>query len=65
MTHANAKVVYDLLRGPQRGIVSPLTLRPMAYYEANSDQNISFEEANARTKFMEVWEKWPVGTTRE
>ena len=32
LDHANAKVVYDLLRGPQRGIVSPLTLRPMAYY---------------------------------
>ena len=37
----------------------------MAYYEADSDQNISFEEASARMKFMEVWEKWPVGTTRE
>ena len=65
LDHANAKVVYDLLRGPQRGIVSPLILRPMAYYEADSDRNISFEEASARTKFMEVWEKWPVGTTRE
>ena len=65
LDHVNAKVVYDLLQGPQRGIVSPLTLRPMAYYEAESDQNVSFEEASARTKFMEVWEKWPVGTTRE
>ena len=26
LDHANAKEVYDLLRGPQRGIVSPLTL---------------------------------------
>ena len=54
LDHTNAKVMYDLLRGPQRGIVSPLTLRPMAYYEAHSDQNILFEEASARTKFMEV-----------
>ena len=37
LDHANAKVVYDLLRGPQRGILSPLTLRPMAYYEADND----------------------------
>ena len=65
LDHVNAKVVYDLLRGPQRGIVSPLTLRPMAYYEAESDRNIWFEEARARMKFMEVWEKWLVGTTRE
>ena len=65
LDHVNANVVYDLLRGPQRGIVSPLTLRPMAYYEADSDQNISFEESSERTKFMEVSEKWPVGTTRE
>ena len=65
LDHANAKVVYDLLRGPQREIVSPLTLRPMSYYEADSDQNISFEEVSARTKFMEVWEKWPIGTTKE
>ena len=49
LDHANAKVVYDLLRGLQRGIVSSLTLRPMAYYEADSDQNISFEEVGART----------------
>ena len=62
LDHANTKVVYDLLR---RGIVSPLTLRPMAYYEAKSDRNISFEEATARMEFMEVWKKWPVGTTRE
>ena len=65
LDHANVKVVYDLLQGPQRGIVSPLTLRPMAYYEAESDRNISFEEATARTKFMEVQEKWPIGTIRE
>ena len=26
LDHTNAKVVYDLLRGPQRGILSPLTL---------------------------------------
>ena len=25
LDHENARVVYDLLRGPQRGIVSPLT----------------------------------------
>ena len=65
LDHANAKVVYDLLRGPQKGIVSPLTLRPMAYYEADNDRNISFEEASVQTKFIKVWEKWPVGTTRE
>ena len=65
LDHVNAKVVYDLLRGPQRRIISPLTLRPMAYYEAKSDRNIWFEEARARTKLMEVWEKWPVGTTKE
>ena len=65
LDHANAKVVYDLLRGPQREIVYALTLQPMAYYEAESDRNIWFEETCARTKFMEVWEKWPVGTTKE
>ena len=65
LAHVNAKVVYDLLRGPQRGIISPLTLRPMAYYEVDSDRNIWFQEACAGTKFMEVWKKWPVGTTRE
>ena len=65
LDHAKAKVVYDLLRGPQRGIVFLLMLRLIAYYEADSDRNIWFEEARARTKFMEVWEKWPVGTTRE
>ena len=40
LDHTNAKVVYDLLRGPQRGIVSPLRLRLMAYYEADNDRNI-------------------------
>ena len=40
LDHANAKVVYDLLRGHQRGIVSPSTLRPMIYYDATSDRNI-------------------------
>ena len=65
LDHANAKVVYDLLQGPQRGTVSPLTLRPMAYYEVESDRNIWFEEVGTQTKFMEVWEKWLVGTTRE
>ena len=65
LDHTNTKIVYDLLRGSQRGIVSPLTLRPMAYYEVESDLNICFEEARARTKFMEVWKKWPIGTTRE
>ena len=65
LDHANAKVVYDLLRWPQRGIVSSLTLRPMAYNEAESDWNIWFEKTRARTKFMEVWEKWLFGTTRE
>ena len=65
LDHANAKVVYDLLRGPQRGIVSPLTLRSMAYYETDSDRNIEFEETTARSKFMEIWEKWPIGTTKE
>ena len=63
--HANAKVVYDLLRGPQRGIVSLLMFRPMAYYEAESNRNIWFQKVLARTKFMEVWKKWPIGTTRE
>ena len=65
LDYTNTKLVYGLLRGPQRGIVSPLMLRPMAYYEADSDRNIWFEEARARTKFVEVWEKWPVGTIRE
>ena len=37
----------------------------MAYYEIESDQNISFEEARAQTKFMEVWEKWSIGTKRK
>ena len=37
----------------------------MAYYEGDSDRNIWFEEARARMKFMEVSEKWPVGSTRE
>ena len=40
LDYTNAKVVYDLLQGPQRGIISPLTLRLMAYYEADSDWNI-------------------------
>ena len=37
----------------------------MAYYEADSDQNIWFQKARAQTKFMEVWEKWPVETTKD
>ena len=65
LDYANAKVVYDLLRESQRGIVFPLTLRSMEYYEAYIDQNILFQKARVRIKFMEVWEKWPVGTTRE
>ena len=54
LDHVNAKVVYDLLQGPQRGIVSPLTSRLMAYNETDSDRNIWFLETGARTKFMEV-----------
>ena len=40
LDHENARVVDDLLRGPQRRIVSPLILRLMAYYEIKSDSNI-------------------------
>ena len=48
LDYDNASIVYDMLHGPQRWIVSLLILRSMIYYEVENDRDIEFDKIGAQ-----------------
>ena len=43
--------------------VSALTLRPVSYYDGESQTQVNFELNDTRDQFERVWKSWPVGTS--
>ena len=57
----HAQEIYDCLL--KRISVSALTLRPMSYYDAESQSRINFDVMGGRDHFEKVWKTWPEGGT--
>ena len=56
-----AQEIYDRLLKKIR--VSALTLRPMSYYDAESQSRINFDVVGGRDHFEKVWKTWLEGGT--
>ena len=57
----HAQEIYDHLL--KRISISALTLRPMSYYDAESQSRINFDVVGGRDHFEKVWKTWPEGAT--
>ena len=57
----HAQDIYDRLL--KRISVSALTLRPMSYYDAESQSHINFDVVRGQDHFEKVWKTWPERAT--
>ena len=57
----HAQNIYDRLL--KRISVSALTLRPMSYYDVESQSRINFDVMRGRDHFERVWKTWPEEAT--
>ena len=61
LDRGHAQEIYDRLL--KRISVSTLTLRPISYYDAESQSRINFDVVGGRDHFEKVWKTWPDGAT--
>ena len=61
LDRGHAQEIYDCLL--KRISVSALILRPMSYYDAESQSHINFDVMGGRDHFEKVWKTWPEGAT--
>ena len=55
----HAQEIYDRLL--KKISVSALTLRPISYYDAESQSRINFDVVGGQDHFEKVWKTWPKG----
>ena len=63
LDRGHAQYIYDRLL--KRISVATLTLRPMSYYDAQSQSRINFDVMGGRDHFEKVWKTWPEGATND
>ena len=63
LDRGHAQEIYNLLL--KKISIFALTLRPMSYYDAESQSHINFNVVGGRDHFEKVWKTWPEGATHE
>ena len=63
LDRVHAQEIYDRLL--KKISISALTLRPMSYYDAESQSRINFDVVGGRDHFEKVWKTWPEGAIHD
>ena len=61
LDRGHAQEIYDCLL--KQISVSALTLQPMSYYDAESQNRMKFDVVGGQDHFEKVWKTWPEGAT--